>query len=195
VIRKACDNFRLCRLAGNLVSVSINISDRSFGDLRFPDKVLALVEAGGLSPSDIMLELTETSLSADTKSVIDILTRLRMRGFQISIDDFGTGHSSLSRLNDLPFNELKIDRSFVQNLDRDARARTIVRNTIELAKSLNLTTVAEGAETPEQVRMLSEFGCDIAQGYFFAKPLPVDEFKSWMKSRVASENSAVGSTG
>ena len=162
--------------------VSVNISEQCFSDLDFPETISGILTEAGQSFSHFVLELTETSLATDTIYIMDVLTRLRLKGFQISIDDFGTGHSSLTRLSDLPFNEIKIDKSFVGKADKDPVARAIVKNTIDLGKSMGLSIVAEGAETQEQINMLESLGCDIVQGFFFSKALPVHEFRQWLKN-------------
>jgi len=183
VLNEACGQIKRSRKLGQELVISVNMSDRSFEDLNFPEQISDIVTAAGLSSSDILLELTETSLSSDVTHVMDILTRLRLRGFEISIDDFGTGHSSLSRLNEMPFNELKIDKSFVGRAHTEPGARAIVKNTVELARSLNLKTVAEGAEMQEHIDMLNEYGCDYVQGYFFSRPLPPKEFEEWLEEQ------------
>jgi len=179
VLTEACAFLKRCRTAGHSLTISVNISERSFGNLSFPERISAIVIDAGLSSSDITLELTETSLSADITYIIDALTRLRMKGFEISIDDFGTGHSSLSRLNEMPFSELKIDQSFVGRAHAEAGARAIVKNTIDLARGLGLKTVAEGAETQEDMDILEGFNCDLVQGYFISRPIPPNEFIAW----------------
>ncbi len=181
VLQEACTSFKRFNIKNRNFKIVINISARNFDDLSFPDKVANIVSAAGISASDVILELTETSLSNEVGRVIEILTRMRLKGFKLSIDDFGTGHSSLTRLHDLPFNELKIDQSFVSRAHCEPAARVIVKNTISLAKSLGLETVAEGAEKQEDIDMLRELGCGFVQGYFIAKPLPLSEFKDWVK--------------
>jgi EAL domain-containing protein (putative c-di-GMP-specific phosphodiesterase class I) len=129
------------------------------------------------------LELTETGLAKQSENELDVLTRLRLKGFQLSIDDYGTGHSSLARLSKMPFRELKIDRVFVDRCDTDRDSENIVMNTIELAKKLGLQVVAEGIETESQLTLLTELECDQGQGYLFSKPMPKDDFQHWYESQ------------
>lgn len=132
-----------------------------------------------LDPSMIVLELTESALMGSITTSLDILTRLRLKGFQLSIDDFGTGFSSLSLLHKVPFTELKIDQSFVANMQHDNESRAIVDTCIMLGHKLNMEIVAEGIEDKETWQLLLDAGCDIGQGYFIAKPMPESAFAHW----------------
>lgn len=162
--------------------VSINLSERNLDDLNFPDIVSNIIATNGLDPSRFMLEMTETTLSSNPTTVLDVLTRLRLRGFDLSIDDFGTGHSSLARLRQAPFSEVKIDKSFVGESDTNMESRIIVKNTIELANSLGLSVVAEGAENEKHIQTLLEFGCDKVQGYYFSPALQNEAFLEWVSN-------------
>lgn len=162
--------------------ISVNISELSLGDLKFPDILTQIIRNNGMRPDQFILEITESTLSINPKSALEVLTRLRLRGFGLSIDDFGTGHSSLARLHQIPFGELKIDKSFVGKSNIDAESRIIVKNTIELADSLGLAVVAEGAEIQAQIDLLREFGCDMVQGYYYSKPLPNAAFIDWFQN-------------
>jgi len=159
--------------------ISINISESNLGDLNFPETMLSAVQKHGISPANIMIEVTETSLAVDPTHVLNVLTRLRLKGFRLSIDDFGTGHSSLARLRRLPFRELKIDKMFVDTCDTDRENRIIVSNTMELAHNLGMKVVAEGVETESQLKVLEDMDCDEAQGYLFTKPLFKEDFEKW----------------
>ena len=117
---------------------------------------------------------------------LDILTRLRMKGIELSIDDFGTGYSSLSQLYRVPFTELKIDQSFIKNLKSNEEARGIVKTCIMLGHELNMDVVAEGVEDAETWALLKEMGCDTAQGYYMARPMPPEELIEWQKNRGSS---------
>jgi diguanylate cyclase len=117
---------------------------------------------------------------------MEILTRLRLNGITLALDDFGTGYSSLAQLAALPFTEIKIDRTFIKECESSAEAKIIVKATIDLARNLNLRTVAEGIENASVLRTVAEFGCDEAQGYHISKPLPPDEVLRWMAARHAS---------
>ena len=131
----------------------------------------------------LMLEVTETALMEELVTSLDILTRLRMKGIELSIDDFGTGFSSLSQLYRVPFTELKVDQSFVMSMTYDSEARGIVKTCIRLGHELNMKVVAEGVENQEVWDQLVQLGCDIAQGYFIAKPMPPSDFLEWFKQR------------
>ncbi|HET9818296.1 MAG TPA: EAL domain-containing response regulator [Rhodanobacteraceae bacterium] len=165
------------------LELAINISGSSLTDVRFTDVLheqCALLE---VDPARIILELTETTAAQRTAELFDILTRVRLKGFQLSIDDFGTGYSSLAQLAQLPFSEIKIDRSFVSAMLASGEARKIVATTIGLGKELQLTTVAEGVETDAQAHALAGLECDQAQGYFFARPMDGDAVRTWLLER------------
>ena len=136
-----------------------------------------------MPPGSLELEITETVLMANPARALEVLHRLSAMGVSLSIDDFGTGYSSLDYLKRLPINVLKIDRSFVMNMREDTNDAMIVRATVELGKNLGLRVVAEGVEDRETWDQLSAFGCDEAQGYFFSRPIPSDEFWRWLSVR------------
>jgi EAL domain-containing protein (putative c-di-GMP-specific phosphodiesterase class I) len=117
---------------------------------------------------------------ADPSKTMEVLTRLRLKGFELSIDDFGTGYSSLVKLYDLPFSELKIDRSFVRDIERREDAKVIVQTLIDLAHNLSLKACAEGVETEAEWRLLVQYGCDRVQGFFVARPMPATEIPAWL---------------
>jgi len=157
------------------MQVNVNLSGRQLGD---PDIVRHVQEAltdSGLAPDRLMLEITESVLMHNTESSVRRLTELRELGVGLAIDDFGTGYSSLSYLRTFPVAELKIDRSFVETITDDAAAVPLVATIVQLARSLSLVTVAEGVETQAQLDLLRELGCDRVQGYFFARPAPVEQ--------------------
>ncbi|MFZ5472789.1 MAG: EAL domain-containing protein, partial [Pseudomonadota bacterium] len=114
---------------------------------------------------------------------LDVLSRLRLKGVNLAIDDFGTGYSSIDQLRRLPFSELKIDQGFVRGADQDPMARSILESSVEMAKKLNLTTVAEGVETPEDLEVVRRLGCDLVQGYLIAKPMALNDLIAWMQRR------------
>ncbi|HKZ09737.1 MAG TPA: EAL domain-containing response regulator [Rhodanobacteraceae bacterium] len=163
--------------------LAINISATSLTDVSFTDLLHERCVRFNVDPARIILELTETTAPRRTAELLDILTRVRLKGFQLSIDDFGTGYSSLVQLAQLPFSEIKIDRSFVGGLHSSDEARKIVATTVALGKQLQLTTVAEGVENEAQARALTELQCDQAQGYFFARPMPGDAARTWLRER------------
>ena len=170
---------------------SVNFSARSLMALRLADRLKEAAERAGLEPSVITLEVTETSAMADPSSSARALSKVRALGVQVSIDDYGTGFSSLSRLKQLPFDELKIDRSFVKEMTRDKGDEAIVYSTIELARSLGRTVTAEGVEDQATLLRLESFGCNAAQGFYLARPLPAGRCETWL---VAAKEAAESPT-
>jgi EAL domain-containing protein (putative c-di-GMP-specific phosphodiesterase class I) len=166
---------------GNPLSLSFNLSVLSLHDLHLPDALIALLEEFDVAPENIILEITETGLIRELSQTLDVLTRLRMKGIRLSIDDFGTGYSMMEQLRNIPANELKIDRSLLQNLQVE-NYRVIVQKIIELSHELDVISVAEGVETRLQFDFLRSKSCDIAQGYLFSKPLPKLEFIAWLET-------------
>jgi len=159
--------------------LSINVSARALLDLSLPDKMAALALKHNKKAEEVVLEITETGLVRDLTQTLDVLTRLRMKGFQLSIDDFGTGYAMMQQLRDIPVTEIKIDRSFVMNIHNQSD-RVMVLKTIEIGHELGLKVVAEGVETPAHLDILRTHGCDLAQGYLFSKPLPPADFYTWL---------------
>ncbi len=170
---------RSWRDQGLTMQVSVNMSAHTLKELDLPEKMGDLVHKHGLEASQIVLEVTETALMQELVKSLEILTRLRMRGFQLSIDDFGTGYSSLVQLYRCPFSEIKIDRSFVMEMDHDPEAATIVETIILLGHKLNMKVVAEGVETASCHEKLASLAWDQAQGYLFARPMPGHEVSAW----------------
>ncbi|WP_431935235.1 putative bifunctional diguanylate cyclase/phosphodiesterase [Micromonospora sp. RP3T] len=158
--------------AGFDLPVSVNVSPRSLLDARFPGAVLARLRAHDLPPDRLVLELTETLTLSQLDVVDRVLSRLRDSGVRLALDDFGTGYSSLSLLSRIPVHELKIDRSFVTAMETAPEAAAVIRSTLDLGRSLDLTVVAEGVESEPQRRTLWELGCTAGQGHLFARPLP-----------------------
>jgi EAL domain-containing protein (putative c-di-GMP-specific phosphodiesterase class I) len=138
----------------------------------------------GLSPEDVVLEITESVAVLDAANTVEQLAALDKAGFKIAVDDFGTGYSSLSQLHELPADELKVDISFVRRIHEPA-GRSMVQAIIQLANALKLKTVAEGVEDEATAAVLRELGADILQGYHFAKPMPREEFERWIEARPA----------
>ena len=167
---------------GSAFEVSVNVSEHNLGNLIFPETIFDTIKSHGLSPSKFIIEVTETSLTSNPANVLDVLTRLRLKGFQLSIDDFGTGHSSLARLRRMPFGELKIDKMFVDGAESDQECRVIVENTVAMAHGLKLKVVAEGVENEAQLDFLRDTGCNVMQGYHFSKPLPKEKFEDWLQA-------------
>ena len=164
-------------------SVAINIAPRNLLDAGFPEEMAKAIAASGADPSRLMVEVTERGIMTDTKRAADALQHIRDLGVRVSIDDFGTGNASLVYLKDLPTHELKVDLVFVRNMAKSVRDAAIVRSTILMAHSLGLTVTAEGVEDEAALDMLRGYECDAAQGYLFAKPLPVPEFERWWAER------------
>jgi EAL domain-containing protein (putative c-di-GMP-specific phosphodiesterase class I) len=160
--------------AGLGLHVGVNISMDNLETLDFPDFVAGAVTAAGIPPRTLVLEVTESRLMKNALSSLDILTRLRLKYIGLSIDDFGTGHSSLAQLRDIPFDELKIDRGFVHQSRSDASRRAIVEGSLAMARQLGLRTVAEGVEDRDDWDQLRSLGCTLAQGYFISRPLAAD---------------------
>ncbi|MCS5707389.1 EAL domain-containing response regulator [Candidatus Berkiella cookevillensis] len=163
------------------INISINLSASNLDDLNLTDEIIALANQYKINPGNVCFEVTETAVMSQPQIAMDILTRLRLKGFQISLDDFGTGYSSFIELHRLPFSEMKIDKSFVMKLSRDTQAQKITKSIIELAHSLELNVVAEGVEDKETFEHLKTLNCDIAQGYFISKPLPADTLLQWFQ--------------
>jgi len=167
------------------VSISVNLPPVSLTDVGFPDQVMAHLADSGFPASRLHFEITETSVAREAVSALDILTRLRLRGISLAIDDFGRGYSSLEQLRRLPFSALKIDRTFVSRMDRDPASRSIVEHCVTLGHDLGLTVVAEGAETARVWQALQRAGCDVVQGFFVMRPAPAQELATWMQRRPA----------
>jgi EAL domain-containing protein (putative c-di-GMP-specific phosphodiesterase class I)/ActR/RegA family two-component response regulator len=168
---------------GHDLSIAINVSTQTVGKLDLPDFVYNTARTHGVEPSRVMVEVTETQIMRNLTCALDTLTRLRLRRIGLSIDDFGTGYSSLEQLQRVPFVELKVDRAFVDGASHDAAARAILESSIDLAKKLGLSTVAEGVERSDDYQLLEKLGCDLAQGWLFAAAMPGDALLPWIESR------------
>ena len=166
--------------AGLKLQVSVNVSTEDLASLDFPDLVARGAADAGLAPTSVVLEVTESRLMAKLVIALDVLNRLRLERFRLSIDDFGTGHSSLAQLRDIPFDELKIDRGFVHGAASNSKLRAIYSASLVLGKQLLMKVVAEGVEDRADWDFLLRTGCDLAQGYFIAKPMPAEDLISWV---------------
>lgn len=182
VLASALRQARLWQDAGLHLHVAVNVSMNNLGSLEFPDFVARAALNAGVQPASLVLEVTESRLMKNPLAALDILTRLRLKRIGLSIDDFGTGHSSLAQLRDIPFDELKIDRSFVHGAWRDSSLRAIFDASLGMAKQLGMKTVAEGVEDREDWDFLRATGCDMAQGYFIARPMPADDLPAWIQA-------------
>jgi EAL domain-containing protein (putative c-di-GMP-specific phosphodiesterase class I)/CheY-like chemotaxis protein len=180
VLRGALRQARAWRDAGLHLHVAVNVSMDNLVSLSFPDLVVREADEAGVPLTGLVLEITESRLMKNPLVPLDILTRLRLKHISLSIDDFGTGHSSLAQLRDLPFDELKVDRGFVHGAARDSSLRAIVEANISLARQMNMRTVAEGVEDTEDWNLLRASGCDLAQGYLLSKPMSASDLPGWM---------------
>lgn len=172
--------------AGVTVPVSVNLSAAALRRLDLPDRIDRLVRLSGLAPSQLTIEISERSLS-DEPELLDVLTRLRMREVRVALDNYISGYSSLLRLQRLPINEVKIDRSFIRCLGNGVVATTIVEYSIKMAKALGLETIAVGVESAQQAEQLQQLGCDVLQGNFIAPPMAADELVAWSKDPKSRE--------
>ncbi len=172
VLEEACRTARRWASVGRPVRMAVNIAGDQFSRRDFVSRIDALIAETGLAPELLELELTESSILRDGEQCLENMHELRRLGVRLAIDDFGTGYSSLSYLHTMPVNAVKIDRSFVTKLASDASNARLVEAIVRLAKALHLEVVAEGVETPEQCRILTDFGCDLIQGYHIARPMP-----------------------
>lgn len=166
---------------GLRISVAVNLAPQLLTDLRLPDKIVERLSRLGAVSENFSLEITESAAMGEGIDALDILTRFRVKQIGLSMDDFGTGYSSLVELYRMPFSELKIDKSFVIDIDNSEEARIIVRSLVDLARNLGLSTCAEGVETQSALDYLREVGCDKAQGYFISRPIPGVDFLSFVK--------------
>lgn len=180
------------------IEVAVNISPLLLSDLALPETLEGWAKELGVPPGRIILEVTESWVAEDAVAALDTLTRLRLRGFQLSIDDFGTGYSTMAQLHEIPYSEMKLDQRFVRNAARDREARTIVESSIQLGHKLGMRVVAEGVERQEDWDLVSELGCDEGQGYFLARPMQPDDLRGWLARWNASlgpERSLVSTAG
>lgn len=165
---------------GHALGIAVNVSMDNLGTLAFPERVASEVEQARIPASSLVLEVTESRLMRNPLAQIDILTRLRLKRTGLSIDDFGTGHSSLAQLRDIPFDELKVDQSFVHGAHSDASLRAILEGTLGMARQLGMKVVAEGVEDRADWDFVRRVGCDLAQGYFIARPMPASDLPRWL---------------
>ncbi len=182
VTRTAFEQYLKWQLQGIQLQIAINISAQNLLDKSYSDYVIDLKSKKGIPNEVITLEVTEDAVVADPEQAKEILNYLSAHGFKISIDDYGTGYSSLAQLKQLPVQELKVDRSFVQHLASDESDKIIVKSSIEMAHNLGLSVVAEGIEDEYALLWLKAKGCELAQGFFISRPLPVEQFDHWFDS-------------
>lgn len=167
---------------GEDLTISMNVTASTLLDLTLPDRIVELCKKYQTPPEKLILEVTETEAMRDVTRTMDVLLRMRIRNIGVSIDDFGTGHSSLKELQRMPFSEMKIDKSFVIDMANSKDCAVIVNSIIDLAHNLGLKVIAEGVEDARAWQMLTEKGCDYAQGYFIGKAMPSQELDLWLKN-------------
>ncbi|MEW6563851.1 MAG: EAL domain-containing protein, partial [Pseudomonadota bacterium] len=172
------------------LQLAINVSTVQLHQPGFVDSVLAAIRQAGINPTRLKLEITESAVLNDLDKAVAKLARLREEGIHISLDDFGTGYSSLSYLKRLPVDQIKIDRSFVRDLESDPNDAILASAIVSLARNFSLHVIAEGVENEVQYRKLNAFGCQAYQGYLFGKPLPLAQFEAALAGRQTSMHSA-----
>jgi diguanylate cyclase (GGDEF)-like protein len=183
VLANAVKHCRQWQDLGHSLSVSVNLSARDLQDEYLPYYILQILNEHEIPPERLTIEVTENMVMANIQHAISVLECLRDIGVRISMDDFGTGHSSLAQIKNMPLHELKIDKSFITNLMSDQQNSAIVRTTIELAHNMGLIVVAEGIEDEDTLRQLSDLGCEQAQGFFMSKPISSDDLLHWLNTR------------
>ena len=192
-LREACRQLGEWRSRGLAVpAISVNLSPTSFHNLDLPNMIADTLQRNALQPADLTLEITESLLLDTNPGTMRTLQAVHAQGVRLSMDDFGTGYSSLSYLRRLPVSELKLDRSFVADLEHDEAARALSSAILGIGRSLQLTVVAEGVETPEQNLVLRTQGYPVAQGYLFSRPLPAQDFEQWLKASARTTTAARG---
>lgn len=181
VVKNALKQVIAWQQQGLAVPVAINVSMDNLLSVEFADFMIAESTKAGVPPQLLVLEVTESRLMQNMTVALDVLTRLRLKRFRLAIDDFGTGHSSLAQLRDFPFDELKIDQGFTHRAWEDERLKAIFEASLELALHLKMQAVAEGVEDFDDWRFLSSIGCETAQGYFIARPMPSEQLPVWLQ--------------
>ena len=187
MLEKSAQTCLAWHIHGWPMNISVNLSLTSLEDLTLADRITQTVEKQGLAPRYMTLEITESAAMTNVATCLEGLARLRMKGFGLSIDDYGTGYSSMQQLGRIPFTELKIDKSFVTDSAANPQNRVILESSIDMARKLGLKTVAEGIETRSDWNLLKELGCTIAQGYYIAKPMSAADFLDWVPEWTAPE--------
>lgn len=182
VLDQAMRQAALWNAGGIKLSVAANLSPRLLESSELVEEIVQLQRRHALAPAQVMLEITESASANQFGAALGVLTRLRLKGFGLSIDDYGTGFSSMQQLAKIPFTELKFDRSFVHGATRRENHRVILRSSLQMARQLGLTTVAEGIETHAEWELLKSYGCACGQGWFIAKPMPAQALPRWIQS-------------
>jgi EAL domain-containing protein (putative c-di-GMP-specific phosphodiesterase class I)/DNA-binding NarL/FixJ family response regulator len=182
VLLEAMKQAKAWSQVGHPLPVAVNVSMDDLIALDFPDMAASLAASVGVEPHLLTLEVTEGQVMRQRSTILDVLSRLSLKRFGLSIDDFGTGHSFLAQLRDMPFNELKVDRGFVHGASRDATRRAICSASLTMAHQLQMKVVAEGIENQDDWDFLTHLGCDIGQGYFIARPMPAAAVLDWLSA-------------
>ena len=177
ILDHGCRHVAEWRRHDRCLRLSVNVPPSTLADPESADRYHRIVTRHGIEPKDVMLEITERSVMVDGANMLGVLARLRLKGFGLSVDDFGTGYSSLLQLSQVPFTELKIDQAFVSGAEKLPRKRAMIEASLDLARKLGLLVVAEGVETVDEWRMLSELGCEVAQGYLVSQPVPAGQLQ------------------
>ena len=188
MLKSSLKQLALWQQQGLKTQVAINLSSSNFIELDLPEWMDAQISHHQLTPDQITLEVTESVLMQELVKSLDILTRLRLKGLKLSIDDFGTGFSSLVQLYRIPFTEMKIDRSFVSHAEREREARVIIEMSVLLGHKLGMHVVAEGIEYATEWDLMQKLGCDIAQGFLISRPKPADELLKWSLQKSLTPN-------
>jgi EAL domain-containing protein (putative c-di-GMP-specific phosphodiesterase class I) len=165
------------------MTVSVNLSVASLTDVTFAERITQVVREENLDPAHMVLEVTESLATSDLAATLENLSRLRIKGFGLSLDDYGTGYSSMQRLTRVPFTEIKVDGAFVKAAPSDAHAHAMVESSLELGRKLKLDVVAEGVETRIEWDLLLTMGCPVAQGYYIGRPMEAAELLEWARAR------------
>jgi len=192
VLRSALWQLRAWKQCGLELDVAVNVSPTDLADPSFADSLIQILAETGADSRRLVLEVTESAAMKDLPNTLRVMEQLRVLGIRFSIDDFGTGYSSLSHLKRLPVDEIKIDRSFIQELETRPDDEVIVRSTINLGHALGLKVVAEGVELPASFEALKRLGCDLAQGYLVSRPLSASDLTRWTIERTLDEGPDVG---
>lgn len=188
IMHQACvESRKLGERFGGKLSVTINISGKQIQHSDFIRDLSSVLDSTGIDPESVILELTESTMMENTEAMLKMLNQIKSLGIRLAIDDFGTGYSSLSYLQQFPVDILKIDRSFVDGIENSAQKKAVARTIISLSETLGLCTVAEGVENLEQSEMLRDLGCEFAQGYYFARPMPFEQIEELLASRSTNQ--------
>lgn len=180
VLDTACHQIKNWQDKGKPMTISVNLSAKQFYHGNLLEKIKSTLDTTGAPPELLELEITETLSLYDAASAIEVMKALRTMGVRIAMDDFGTGQSSLVNLKKLPIDTLKIDRSFIQDVELSLESASIVKMIVILGKTMHLNVTAEGVETKGQLEILQQYGCDEVQGYFFSRPIPLDKIEEYL---------------